>query len=182
MAWFPSIYGLACLALSQLFILSPAQTSTSSIGTYSATPIRENPHGIPTLVYNCAKMPAICTNVHWRNSLQAEPAAGGQNLGQLAGGAAHIELHYDTDVTRKAQRRDSVCTSDWARLHPCPENNPAQPPTVPSGASYNRGSWPAQRFNPSGLTISRPGYNRIADDQGNDSGLIWTCDEWPPAM
>ncbi|KAJ4288855.1 hypothetical protein N0V88_007185 [Collariella sp. IMI 366227] len=115
---------LAILALCQLV---GAQVSTvNGVAQFAGTPVQQNPHGIPTLIYNCAKLPAICQNVNRRNPLTPRPGAG---FGALQG-ATHVELHYDTNSARK--------------------NGDA-------------------------------GYNAIANAAGMHSGMMWTCDEWPPA-
>lgn len=160
-------------------LLNTASAQTSTVGgvaQFSGTPVATNPYGIPTLLYNCAKLPAICQNVNSRNALEDR---GGGKLGLLVAND-HIELNYDTDEVRKNARRAAVCPSSWKTTHLCPEPN--QPNTVPQGSSYGMGSFPAARFNPHGLLVGSPGYNSIADANGGNSGMIWTCDEWPPAM
>lgn len=53
----------------------------------------------PMLVYNCAKMPSICRNVHRRNPLQIVTGVANANTlgeldtGQTPGGLPYITLH-----------------------------------------------------------------------------------------
>lgn len=144
----------------------------------------------PLLIYNCAKMPAICRNVNQRNPLLAVSgnlAAG--NLGKLnpgntPGGLNYLQLTYDTNNNNKRGRRNAACPSRWKLTHPCPEPN--QPLTVASGDSWNFGGYIGQGWNraPLGqLVPGQAGYNVIADPANTGpSGMMWTCDEWPPAM
>ncbi|MCJ1283616.1 hypothetical protein MMC26_002947 [Xylographa opegraphella] len=160
-----------------LLTFTSAQTSTvNGQAVYSGTPVATNPNGIPTLIYNCAKLPAICQNVNRRNPLTA---LGPGQYGTLLGND-HIELNYDTDAARHEARNKDVCPGSWKNTHPCPETN--QPYTVPQGSSYNHGGYPPARYNPNNLAPGASGYNKIADSQGGESGMIWTCDEWPPAI
>ncbi|KAI6091579.1 hypothetical protein F4821DRAFT_226439 [Hypoxylon rubiginosum] len=140
----------------------------------------------PLLIYNCAKMPSICRNVNQVNPLQAvvgNAAAG--NIGQLDpgqnGGLDYITLTYDTSAGNKRRRRNAACPSGWKLTHGCPEAN--QPPTVASGTSWSFGSYIGLRWNPNNLVLGQAGYNVIANP-GNTapSGMMWTCDEWPPAI
>lgn len=51
----------------------------------------------PMLVYNCAKMPSICRNIHQRNPLQAvQGVTGAGNLGELDQGRTPGGLPYIT--------------------------------------------------------------------------------------
>ncbi|KAI0865017.1 hypothetical protein F4860DRAFT_527723 [Xylaria cubensis] len=149
----------------------------------------------PTLVYNCAKMPSICRNVHTRNPLLpvvGNPAVGNLGLldpGQTPGGRTYIELTLtfinigasDTNAANKDARRDLACPSNWYRnpANACPRPN--QPPVVVSGSSYMSG-YAGQRWVQNGVTFGQSGYNVIANRANNGpGGLFWSCDEWPPA-
>lgn len=145
----------------------------------------------PLLVYNCAKMPAICRNVNQRNPLLAVPGfAGAGNVGVLnpgntPGGLDYLVLNYDTNNNNKRRRRNAACPSSW-KLNPinhCPRVG--QPPTVESGSSWSFGGFIGQGWNraPLGqLLPGQAGYNAIADIMNTGpSGMMWTCDEWPPA-
>jgi hypothetical protein len=141
----------------------------------------------PLLIYNCAKMPSICRNVNQRNALlpvtglAAAGNLGSLDQGQTPGGLDYITLTYDTNNNNKRARRNQACPSSWKTVHGCPEIN--QPPTVASGSSWSFGSWIGIRYNPNGLTFGQAGYNVIANQAGTaPSGMMWTCDEWPPAM
>lgn len=37
---------------------------TNGASSLSGTPVQTNANGIPTLIYNCAKLPSICNNVN----------------------------------------------------------------------------------------------------------------------
>ena len=152
--------------------------STSTVNgkpEYSGTAVASAPNGAPTLIYNCAKMPAICKNVARRNGLDLN--ANGNPTGVTGG---NIVLNFDTDYGRHKQRNAEMCPNSWKNSHPCPEVG--QPNTVPQGSSYGN-SYPAVRFNPNNnVKPGSTGYNRIANLAGSYSGMIWTCDEWPPAM
>ena len=163
-------------------------TSTvEGVAQYSGTPVQTNPNGIPTLVYNCAKLPAICKNVNARNPING----GGDNApGTLINpaGGDHIDLNIDTSDARCKQRRRAACPSTWKLIHnprqpfACPEPN--QPLTVPQGESIITGGFVGSRWRKNVPDLSRTtlGALMIADSQGNYRGMIWTCDEWPPAM
>lgn len=127
--------------------------------------------GIPTLIYNCAKLPAICQNV--AKSYPLDNSGGPGRWGKLLGND-HISLTFDLDSAAKDRRRKAAgCDDDWKKGHICPETD--QPRTVPKGASYGDGSYVARKFNPA------PDDYTIADANGQYSGLIWTCEEFPPA-
>jgi hypothetical protein len=168
--------GLSLLTALWLFQSSWAQTSTvNGQAVYQGTAVATNANGIPTLAYNCARMPAICENVNRRNPLQPE----GAGYGALQG-VAYVELNFDTNESRKNQRRGAVCPNNWSKNHPCPETNPPQPVTVKAGLTVSSG-WTPMRYNPTNLLMGAAGYNRIADPTGANSNMIWSCDEWPPA-
>lgn len=141
----------------------------------------------PLLIYNCAKMPSICRNVNQVNPLQPVPGvplAG--NIGQLDpgrnGGLDYITLTYDTSAGNKRNRRKAACPSNWKKnpQNACPRND--QPPTVMSLQSFSTG-YQGRRWNPNNLVQGQAGYNVIANEAfTGPSGMIWTCDEWPPAM
>ena len=171
-------HAVLCLSIFTLLVrITYTQTSTvNGTAEFSGTPVATNPNGVPTLIYNCAKLPAICQNVNRTNPLQSR--AGGR-LGELQGNP-FIELNFDTDPVRHRNRNSGVCPGTWKTTHACPEIN--QPNTVPGGSSYGSGSYPAARFIQPNLVQGNAGFNKIADATGGDSGMIWTCDEWPPAM
>jgi hypothetical protein len=114
--------------------------------------------------------------VHRRNPLQL---LGAGQWGKLVGND-HIVLNFDTDKGRHDARNQAACPGSWKATHNCPETN--QPDTVPGGSSYGHGSYAPARYVQQGVNLGDAGYNTIADELGGNSGLIWTCDEWPPAM
>lgn len=126
----PHVAFLAILLPSFLDIGTFVEAQVSTVNgqaVYQATPVQQNPHGIPTLVYNCAKLPALCQNVHQRNPLQAVTQAPPRpnGLGALQG-VTHILLHFDR-AGNAGLRRGTACPSgSWRRTHTCPETNQPQ--------------------------------------------------------
>jgi hypothetical protein len=150
MAGFASPYIAVRLVVPLAILMTHVGAQTSAVNgraEYQGTAVATNPKGIPTLVYNCVKLPAICTNVNRRNPLQR---VGTRHISRLQN-AEYIELNFDTDERRKDARRSGACPGTWKTTHPCPETNPAQPPTVPGGASLGDGSFAAARYNPNGV-------------------------------
>ncbi|QKD48531.2 uncharacterized protein FOBCDRAFT_236188 [Fusarium oxysporum Fo47] len=139
-----------------------------------------NQHGIPTLAYNCAKVPASCENVHQQyplaTTVHAAPAGVVTSHHTILGARSHLQLHFDRD-DNSGGRRGKACAKNWKNHHNCPESN--QPDTVPAGAMMGDGSFPAARWNPNNLVMGDAGYNRIANAAGQFSGMMWTCDEFP---
>jgi hypothetical protein len=165
-----------CLAIAST-VFADSTSTVGGVAEYKGTQVQTNPNGIPTLVYNCAKLPAICKNVNNRN-----PIAGGGDSSPgtltLQGGVDHIELNADTDKTRHDARNGAACPERWKNSHACPERG--QPVTVPRGASVGSGSFVGQKYN--NVPQGDAGSNMIADAAGTYRGLLWSCDEWPPAM
>lgn len=170
------------------------QTSTvNGVAVYSGTPVRTNPLGIPTLSYNCAKLPSICNNVHAVYPLNAGTVAGTKTTLQ---NRQYVELNIDRDTDRKEVRRSEVCPDySWKRNHACPEQD--QPPVVPqpfdTGARSYSGGFVGQRLHPNTSTCLIQDYAlsyllklavdlTIADSNGADTGMAWSCDEFPPAL
>lgn len=148
-------------------------------------------------VYNCAKLPAICANVQRHN-----PPANAV----LANGV--LSLTYDTDEDHNKARRSQQCPQDWKLTHPCPETTFVPPlQVVPAGAYVGIGTGSIRnprRLDPF-LPLEQPGSNMVCDHlllsliyatktanctdriskidagDGTSSGMIWSCDEWPPA-
>lgn len=174
--WTPCILGLTLLCPMDLFVQG------------------QPPATQPLLVYNCAKMPSICRNVNQRNpllpvvgkfpGLLAPGNLGPLNPGNTPGGLDYLQLTYDTNNNNKRRRRNTACPGDWKVTHPCPEGD--RPYTGEAGNSWSHGGYTAQGWNraPAGqLLPGQAGYNVIADDGfTRPSGMMWTCDEWPPAM
>ncbi len=72
---------------------------------------------MPTMVYNCAYMPAICKNI--KKYLGSMPVAGQEHT-----------FHYDRESgtannkKRSKARRDAVCPDDWIKESgKCPESD-----------------------------------------------------------
>jgi hypothetical protein len=93
--------GLLLLSLS----ISPvAQVSVvNGVSVYQGTTVSQNQHGIPTLIYNCAKVPALCENVHQQYPLATtvQAAAAGAVTGHhTILGASYLQFNYDNDYCR----------------------------------------------------------------------------------
>jgi hypothetical protein len=162
------IAGLLSLVSSIFAAEIPTRASLHDrqvVPSYSGTPIHANPYGVPTLGYNCAKLPSICKNVNRRNPIN------NNGLGTLVSGP--VTLHYDTDIDHKDTRRSIACPGNWKTNHRCPETD--QPLVVSQGNSLQTG-FTGQLLNPGS------GSYEIADPSGAFQGMIWSCDEWPPAM
>ncbi|CZR51256.1 uncharacterized protein PAC_01131 [Phialocephala subalpina] len=134
--------------------------------TYLGTPVAI-PNPLPTLIYNCAIMPAICNNV------QAWIQAQGLTLPHT--------FHYDTDTFRKEARGERACPTGrnnrWSLNHNCPEAN--QPAVhgyirtvrvVPAMVQYGT----ALLMNQAMFT-----YEIAGNPATESSGLAYTCDEFP---
>lgn len=141
-------FGAALLLLSIFTHNAHGQTSTvNGVAEYSGTPVKTNPLGIPTLSYNCAKLPSICNNVHAVYPLNAGTISGTKTTLQ---NRQFVELNIDRDRERKKKRRNQVCGASWRSKHPCPEQD--QPPVVPqpfnTGARSYSGGFVGQRLHP----------------------------------
>jgi hypothetical protein len=105
---------------------------------------------VPTLVYNCAKMPAICNNV---NKIYPRNPDGTLKDGP-------VRLHYDALGSAKDDRRKRACPKsgkdkEWYANHPCPEQD--QPPVCPpTDSSMVRGSHKEMHSGERGWMIGVP--------------------------
>ena len=126
---------------------------------------------IPTLVYNCAIVPSLCQTAEHAGRLGA--ATGNYPHGQEAFG-------WDPNSNRKSSRRKNACPDNWKKKskldpdgHACPEDN--QPPVHPIGYTnvvpplVDQPSYAILRLNPQTQVPEK-------------TGLMYTCDEFPPAM
>lgn len=154
--------------------LAGAQTSTvNGRAEYMGTAVKTNPHGIPTLSYNCAKTPALCNNVHGNGGnyqLNTVLNPKGQDSG-WKGTLANVdflELNVDKGAAAKARietRRDQSCVNNWKAIHPCPELGGGQPVVVLPGKTVSDGVV-GQRLNPQLPPAAGHSYD-IADQNGN---------------
>ncbi|KAI8419663.1 hypothetical protein FOFC_02253 [Fusarium oxysporum] len=131
----------------------------------------------PTLAYNCAKVPALCENVHQQyplaTTVHAAPAGAVTGHHTILGPRSYLQLQFDRD-DNSGGRRGKACAKNWKNQHNCPESK--QLDTVLAGAMLGDGSFPATRWNPDNLVMGDTGYNRIANAAGQFSGMMWTCD------
>ena len=154
-------------------------TSQGRTSTYTSTITAvQNPVETPTLVYNCAKLPAICNNIDKINALDPGTRA--------LVGVQFLNFHFDTNEKRKTERRNQVCRNFHdPGIHPCPEID--QPAVIvkggwtdPSGVNYAP-AFEGRTFQNPLLRSSGAQSRLIADLEGNYQGMYWSCDEWPPA-
>lgn len=126
---FHSVVSPGLLLLSLFLSLVQAQVSVvNGVSVYQGTTVSQNQHGIPTFAYNCAKVPALCENVHQQYPLATTviPAAPASITAyHTIIGQSYLQLHYDRDSNSGA-RRGVACKSSWKNTHACPEAN--QPP------------------------------------------------------
>lgn len=144
-------HNLGLLILSWLALLSPlAQCQVSIVNgqaMHSGTPVQQNPYGIPTLIYNCAKVPALCENVNKQYPLDAYTHSTTSTVGTATvvaaaatgystlQGRTHLLLHFDRAAQSK-NRRGVACGTGWKKVHGCPEVD--QPEYVPLWCICNR--------------------------------------------
>lgn len=121
---------------------------------------------VVTLEYNCEYLPAICNNV------------AGFNGGNLI---ANRFFTYDLNSKRKTARQRRSCSNFKTNL---PKGKKARCPETGQPKFYRQDGlkWPTTRLDRSptsqvALRIAAKGFgkNKV------DSGLVYTCDEFPPA-
>ena len=145
------------------YIVAPV-LNNANVGFWSAsagaqrTSVRTLP-AMPTLVYNCAIVPALCANVE-----QLRPGAAGGGHSEIMG--------WDPARKRKKARNKAICPSDWKEKTVCPRTG--QPPIHPLGITNDVPPWVEQ----GGFAVLKMGPS----GQYERTGLMMTCDEFPPAM
>ncbi|KAK4900722.1 hypothetical protein LTR49_027411 [Elasticomyces elasticus] len=175
----PSFFHQAAYFMLVLSLITGSfcQTSTITIdgvatAVYSSTPVGTNPQGIPTLLYNCAKLPAICNNVNSAYPLSPTVVSATTYRSIPTASQGYYEFNLDKDTVRKNRRRRLSCPANWKSSHTCPE--PDQPPVVGAGKSVSDGFVGS---------LLEPGISyQIADQEGVNTGMAWTCDEFPAAI
>lgn len=132
---------------------------------------------VPTLVYNCHITPSLCMNAELRGRI-------GAFVGNYPGGFERFG--WDPDGDRSEKRRSKMCPSNWKtgttrprngrpvrKAHSCPETN--QPPVHPLGYTDDVPIHVDDKtFAILGRNPQTGAYER--------TGLVYTCDEFPPAM
>lgn len=164
-------------------VASQITTGVNGLPQYSGTPVLANPIGVPTLVYNCAKMPSICNNVHANGGQYQLSNLGSGLKGRLAT-VPFVTLHVDPNSARGNTRRGQSCPGNWKQNHACPEpggnGRDAQPLVVPE--PFNAGGRTVSSgFVGEALDAANLDYH-ILDPSGDTTGMAWTCDEFPPAF
>ncbi|KAH9211057.1 hypothetical protein DL95DRAFT_465264 [Leptodontidium sp. 2 PMI_412] len=172
------LYSLLFLSLPNKSWQQLPQVLDAGGNTYQATAALVALPVLPTLYYNCAIMPAICSNVQaWL-----------VNNGQALPREFHIQTGNDKNTDK---RRNKSCPGSWSRTHTCPE--PIGQPATVFGYGVNLNGNPAPQMltfgnslmanNPATVppTVS-PFKNEIEGiGTAESSGLAYTCDEFPPA-
>ncbi|KAJ9616794.1 hypothetical protein H2200_000513 [Cladophialophora chaetospira] len=155
--------------------------------------VTSDPVGVPTLLYNCAKMPNICAN------LDTYPPASIRKSGSvwsIDNPSGEIALHFDKDADRKENRRKLTCPNkadgsmyggSWHNRNSCPKGLRA-PVVQGTGSHVDLNGNPivpaiwGYRLRPgAGVTFVDTARNAIADGANNFRGLLWSCEEFPPA-
>lgn len=92
-----------CRLYLMIYVFIPALAQTSTVNgraEYEGISVATNPNGIPTLIYDCAKLPAGCSNVNQRNNVQVIPPGEPVQYGKLQA-RDNLELSFDTDQKSK---------------------------------------------------------------------------------
>ena len=166
---------LASYTAAQAGALPVGTSTVGGIAEYMGTAVATAPLGMPTLAWNCAKMPAICENVNSRNPLS------NNGLGQIAGGP--IELHYDVNRDdRNTRRGKTACPSGWSYRNCQPGVNFRGSDIVCADGQTLAGDcfvgdlW--RRTDGSNQCRNTPFISYPGGE--SPTALIWSCDEWPP--
>lgn len=167
---------------------SVSGTPASYRGKAVATPRISGMDSQPTLIYNCAKMPAICNNVAQVEDMDEDTRLLKEK---------HLVFHYHLDRVATKARRAASCPAkkprgqSWYDYHQCPE--PDQPLVVLEGGAVNLEGEGDGNFFKGDIMIDPKASNKeledapsrkrmITDaDTGQYTGLFWSCDEWPAA-
>lgn len=158
-----SLLLLCELALTTAVSFDRITSVVNGAAEYSGTAVSVfNP--LPTLMYNCDEMPAICKNVEQY-----------MNTNNLAPMGAGWEFHYHNSPGSKGhtkRRGSAVCPSTWAknRVPQC-GTDPTQPNVVP-------GNLPPIVMAKTAAGLGKFNYE-IPDTTGASSGMAFTCDEFP---
>jgi hypothetical protein len=164
------------LTLCPLVFCDSVSVNGRGTTLYRGTPVQTLPYGMPTLTYNCAKMPSICENVAQREQMNDDYSLVNDP----------VLLHFDKSGSRKKTRRRQSCPANWHDKHECPETD--QPPVVVSGGYVDADMIP-QGGAFEGQATTDPNYpaptgvlrHMIADENDDFRGIYWSCDEWPAA-
>ncbi len=133
----------------------------------------------PTLVYNCAHVPALCNNV--RNYL------GSQTTARL-----HFDRYRPQAPTgqllrsRKDERRGQSCPTNWIDTHGCPELNQPQWKSTENPFLQDAILWRNKADVPDKSRLARKNDKRDSDGNIKEPkyiklGAVLSCDEWPAA-
>lgn len=192
------LFGLGmCVAEHHAPPVPPSSTVTITTGNPAgptgAPKVRvfyESPtsYGAPDLVYNCAVMPNICANINILYPLNANM---GIDTSKSPTGEWWIPLHWDADTTAKHKRRKARCGKFDAKQ--CPNAN-----TLPvtgrgivdadGSTAYVDKKGKGQDGAVKGGLIDLgkapkgvPDLAYITNEKKELLGMIWSCEEWPPA-
>jgi len=144
---------------------------------------------VPTVFYNCAVMPNICANIDRVYRLDANKHID-PNLSSI--GKNYIELHWDANSDDKKRRREERCGRFMAR-NSCPQTGVSEPivgydedvkkwPYVDKDGTPRNGAIPDGYLMPDAkIPAGAPRIAYIANNKGDFLGMVWSCEEWPPA-
>lgn len=135
------------------------------------TGIQEHPQGMPTLVYNCAKLPGHLHKYQSRKRFLSRTSSWRRSWETYQ---RPLDASFRYRQSKEEVRRNLACPDNWREGRDCPETNPPQPNTVPNGTSLEEGAYPARPFMPArqGKQRGDKGWNTIADDDGQAAGLV----------
>ncbi|KAI9723353.1 MAG: hypothetical protein M1812_001237 [Candelaria pacifica] len=157
-------------------VVSTVWSASLGAPTISVTAVAS----IPTMAYNCRNVPALCANVQQNYAQYGIPNHQGNGV---------AEFVYDPSSKkggRNSKRRKRRCPDDW-------KNEKLPDPNVPGGTRPRCPELNQPDISPPGVARSPPHVDPdgppfviegVEDANGESqlSGLIMTCDEFPPAM
>ncbi|KAI0542148.1 hypothetical protein GGR58DRAFT_454175 [Xylaria digitata] len=141
---------------------------------YYGTAVDEGPAAVPTVIFNCDRLKAICWNLQEFMNDQT-------NTGY---GTLPLTFHYDGDMERKNTRREFSCPENWQRAHlgnrcgSVPGQPNVEPGNLPPVVVR-----PVPTDGPQLWTPSGPRFNNEIPNLTNtaSSGMAFTCEEMPAA-
>ncbi|TGJ85455.1 hypothetical protein E0Z10_g3313 [Xylaria hypoxylon] len=166
------LFSLYCETLAAN--LGKAASTVNGGALYYGTAVDNGPAAVPTIVYNCDRLRAICWNL---NEFMTDATNPGY-------GAVPLFFHYDGDRTRKNTRRAFSCPRNWQTFHlrnRCGSVT-GQPNVVP-GNLPPIVVQPIPETGPQLWTPSGPRFNNEIPNLTNtaSSGMFFSCEEMPAA-
>ncbi|KAJ2991848.1 hypothetical protein NUW58_g2369 [Xylaria curta] len=164
-------FGLYCHVLAAQ--LDKATSIVAGQPVYYGTAV-DHPPALPTIVYNCDRLRAICWNLAEFMNDQTNPGYG----------AFPLIFHVDTHRNRKNTRRSFSCPDDWQSRHlgnTCgnvPNQPPVQPGNLPPIVVDKVEPGEPEPWNPRGPLFNNEIPNLF---QTASSGMFFSCEEMPAA-